>query len=202
MAELTGDPSLADAAEGLVDALDTRWDPDRRTWVDDGPTAAGSGRIRTAEALLPVLVERDADIIGAVAGELTDVGALGGDFGPAQVHRDEPRFRPRSYWRGPSWPQLDHLLIVGLAASGTDAGVAAAAELARQHRRRMAVGLGGVLGPRRRRPRRRGAAVMVDAGGAVGRARPGRVKYTKAMKDVRDLLEWRHGWSALRGLLW
>ena len=58
VAELTGDPSLADVAEGLVDALDTRWDPDRRTWVDDGPTAAGSGRIRTAEALLPVLVER------------------------------------------------------------------------------------------------------------------------------------------------
>lgn len=131
VAELTGDTALADAGLGLVDALDTRWDPQRRTWVDDGPTGAGSGRIRTAEALLPVLVERDHDIVGTVATELVDVDALGGEFGPAQVHRDEHRFRPRSYWRGPSWPQLDHLLIVGLRGSGSDAGVAAAVEVAR-----------------------------------------------------------------------
>lgn len=136
LSALTGDRLLADAAHDLTGALATRWDPQRRTWIDDGPTAHGSGRIRTAEALLPVLVERDVEVVELVAGELTDRDALGGEFGPAQVHRDEPTYRRGSYWRGPSWPQLDHLLVLGLAGSGSDSvGTAAvgsaAAEVAR-----------------------------------------------------------------------
>ncbi len=130
LATLTGDASLGDAADDLAASLATRWDPQRRTWVDDGPTARGSGRVRTAEALLPVLVERDPEVVAVVAGELTDAAALGGEFGPAQVHRDEPTYRPNSYWRGPSWPQLDDLLVRGLAASGTEAGRAGAVEVA------------------------------------------------------------------------
>lgn len=126
LAALTGDALLEDAAADLTAALATRWDPQRRTFVDDGPTARGSGRCRTAEALLPALVVRDADIVVDVAAELTDVDALGGAFGPAQVHRDEPTYRPGSYWRGPSWPQLDHLLAVALATSGVAEGEAAA----------------------------------------------------------------------------
>jgi hypothetical protein len=134
LGRLTGDGALLDAASDLQLALASRWDPERRTWVDDGPTAAGSGRIRTAEALLPVLVAEDPAIVGAVAAELTDPAALGGAFGPAQVHRDEPTYRPNSYWRGPSWPQLDDLLWRGLAGSGVPEGVAAAATLARTSR--------------------------------------------------------------------
>ena len=131
LARLTGDGALSDAGRDLADALATRWDPQRRTWIDDGPTASGSGRIRTAEALLPVLVERDPRIVSVVAGELVDRDALGGEFGPAQVHRDEPTHRRGSYWRGPSWPQLDDLLVRGLAAAGTDEAGAAADEVAR-----------------------------------------------------------------------
>jgi hypothetical protein len=134
LGRLTGDGALLDAASDLQLALASRWDPERRTWVDDGPTAAGSGRIRTAEALLPVLVAEDPAVVQAVAAELTDPAALGGAFGPAQVHRDEPTYRPNSYWRGPSWPQLDDLLWRGLAGSGVPEGVAAAATLARTSR--------------------------------------------------------------------
>jgi glycogen debranching enzyme len=130
LAELTGDGVLADAANDLTAALATRWDPERRTFVDDGPTAHGSGRIRTAEALLPALVVHDAEVVAAVASELTDPTALGGAYGPAQVHRDEPTHRAGSYWRGPSWPQLDLLLSVALSTSGVPAGVAAAREVA------------------------------------------------------------------------
>ena len=36
--------------------------------------------------------------------------AFGGPFGPAGVHRDEPAFDRRRYWRGPVWPQLAYLL--------------------------------------------------------------------------------------------
>jgi hypothetical protein len=123
LGELTGDAAMVDAAADLTAALSTRWDPSRRTWVDDGPTASGSGRVRTAEALLPLLVEQDPRIVGSVVSELTDPRALGGAFGPAQVHRDEPTYRQGSYWRGPSWPQLDDLLIRALRGCG-EAGAA------------------------------------------------------------------------------
>lgn len=124
--DLTGDAQLLAAAGELAEALAARWDHELETFVDDGPTAAGSGRVRTAEALLGVLVVHDPAVVRSVAAQLTDPTALGGAFGPAQVHRSEPTFRRRSYWRGPSWPQLDHLLVLGLASSGDADGQDAA----------------------------------------------------------------------------
>jgi len=67
---------------------------------------------------LPLLVEGDESIIDEVVAELVDPGAFGGEFGPAQVHRDEVTYRRGSYWRGPSWPQLDYLLWVALRRVG------------------------------------------------------------------------------------
>lgn len=112
-----GDRALLAASDELAGDLLARWEPGRRTFVDDGPTAPGSGRIRTAEALLAVLVAdpaRDHDVMAAVAAELDDPEGFGGPFGPTQVHRGEPSYTPGSYWRGPSWPQLDLLLWWGL----------------------------------------------------------------------------------------
>ena len=127
LASVTGDASLARLADEVRDALADRWEPGRRTWLDDGPTASGSGRLRTAEALLPLLVERRDDVVDAVVAELGDDRALGGAYGPAQVHRDEPTYRPGSYWRGPSWPQLDLLLWIGLRRAGRSDAAAAVA---------------------------------------------------------------------------
>ncbi len=134
LAPIADDPLLAELADDLSAALHDRWDPQVRTFVDDGPTASGSGRVRTAEALLPALVVDDTAIIATVAAELTDPAAFGGRFGPSQVHRGEVTFRPDSYWRGPSWPQIDHLLIVALAGSGVAGGLLAASQLAESSR--------------------------------------------------------------------
>ena len=60
--------------------------------------------------------------------ELTDVKALGGNFGPTGVHRAEPAFAARSYWRGPSWPQLDYLLWLGLRRAGRHEAAATVAQ--------------------------------------------------------------------------
>jgi hypothetical protein len=127
---VTGDRSMLASADELAAAVASRWDPGRRTWVDDGPTARGSGRIRTSEALLALLVHHDPGVVDDVVAELTDPDAFGGEFGPAQVHRDEPTYRTGSYWRGPSWPQLDHLLIAALERSATPSGVDAARRIA------------------------------------------------------------------------
>ncbi len=98
----------------LVDALASRWDGARCTWVDGGDGASTSGRTRTLEALLPLLV---LDQPSAMA-EVTDPAAFGAPFGPTGVDRREPAFDRRRYWRGPVWPQLAYLLW----CAGADVG--------------------------------------------------------------------------------
>jgi hypothetical protein len=112
LATVTGDEALrADAAE-LVEALDARWDLAQRTWVDTGDAEATSGRVRTLDALLPVLVSDRPDAVDAAFAEMVDGDAFGGACGPTQVDRREPTFAPRTYWRGPAWPQLGYLVWV------------------------------------------------------------------------------------------
>ncbi len=117
LVEVTGDAALTAAADGLVEALSARWDESLCTWVDDGPTADGSGRVRTLDALLPLLVLPRDDAFAA----LVDPTAFGATCGPCGVHRAEPAFDPRRYWRGPAWPQLTYLLW--LAASSASSSV-------------------------------------------------------------------------------
>jgi len=117
LAEATGALETA-AARRLADAVGDRWDADLRSYTDAGDAEAGSGRIRTAYGLLGLLVESDAERAAAIAAELTDHRAHGGDFGPTGVHRAEPAFAAGGYWRGPSWPQLDYLLWLGLRRTG------------------------------------------------------------------------------------
>ena len=118
LATVTGDERLTCDADELAGALDQRWDGDQVTWVDDGPSAATSGRARTAEALLGVLVSRRDGAVSAAFEQLLDPAGFGGRFGPAGVHRDEPSFDASSYWRGPAWPQISYLLWHATAARG------------------------------------------------------------------------------------
>ncbi len=103
------------AVEPLIDALDRRWDPLLATWLDDRDATPAP---RTLEALLPVLVTGSIERVAAVMTELRDPDAFGGRCGPAQVHRGEPSFEPRAYWRGPAWPQLTYLFWVAAARHG------------------------------------------------------------------------------------
>jgi hypothetical protein len=112
LVDLTGDDELSLAADELSEALDDRWDPDRLTWTDDGPHP--SGRVRTADALLPTLVAPRAEAFAALA----DPAGLGGSFGVAGTDRREPPFDPDAYWRGPVWPQLTYLLQRAAASAG------------------------------------------------------------------------------------
>ncbi len=88
------------------------------SWVDAGPTAEGSGRCRTADASLPLLVTANADAVDAVRAQLVDPAAFGGWYGPAGVHRGETVYAEGTYWRGPVWPQLAYPLWLGLIAAG------------------------------------------------------------------------------------
>lgn len=115
LAQVTGDAHLHDSARGISVALDRRWNPELRTWVDEGTTESGSGGIRTLEALLPMLVDQRDEIRETVVGQLLDSDAFRGEFGFRQVHRAEPAYDPSGYWRGASWPQLNYLMGLALA---------------------------------------------------------------------------------------
>lgn len=102
---------IDDAAAALIEVLRSRWDAASLTWVDDGPA---SGRIRTLDALLVVLVDPRAQVFE----QLVDPAAFGARYGPRGVHVDEPTYRPDVYWRGPAWPQLSYLAWVAAERAG------------------------------------------------------------------------------------
>lgn len=119
LASVTADGSLEQAAGELVAAIDRRWDPRRATWLDDGPTASGSGSVRTLDALLPLLVAPRP----AAFDQLVAADAFGAPCGPRGVHAEEPTYEPQRYWRGPAWPQLTYLLWLA-STKGRASGVA------------------------------------------------------------------------------
>ena len=127
LAAVAGRSEVTDRADELAGYLAARWDESRRTWADAGPSERGSGRARTLDGLLPMLVAAEPDRIDIVAADLVDPSAFGGSCGPAGVHREEPGFDPRAYWRGPAWPQLSYLMWVGLRRHGRDAAAEAVA---------------------------------------------------------------------------
>lgn len=129
LSEVTGDTALAAQADELVTALDERWDAELRTWVDAGDSEATSGRVRTVDALLPALVSRRSDAVAAAFADMLDQAAHGGRCGPAQVHRAEPAFAPRTYWRGPAWPQLSYLCWLAAVRQGRVAEASALADM-------------------------------------------------------------------------
>lgn len=118
LATVTGRSDATDRADELAGCLADQWDESRRTWTDAGASESGSGRARTLDGLLPMLVAAETERTEAVAADLADPSAYGGWCGPAGVHREEPGFDPRSYWRGPAWPQLNYLVWLGLRRQG------------------------------------------------------------------------------------
>ena len=119
--------SLGPAVDELVSALDARWDPGASTWRDEPSAPGAHPPVRTLEAMLAVLVTDDPARVAAVFAEVADDQAFGGACGPAQVHRGEPAFDPRTYWRGPAWPQLTYLFWVAAGRHGRDDDAAALA---------------------------------------------------------------------------
>jgi glycogen debranching enzyme len=61
------------------------------------------------------------------------------------VHRDEPTFEPRRYWRGPVWPQLAYLLwCAGAIAPAPTVRGAEASGLAELWHPETGAGLGAI----------------------------------------------------------
>ena len=125
LASISGDGRLEAAADVLTDAIEARFDPGLATWIDAGPSSPGSGRARTADALLALLVVSDRTQRNKAVASLIDEQAHRAPFGPRGVHLGDPSYDAGSYWRGPVWPQLAYLLWVATARGGRSEAVAA-----------------------------------------------------------------------------
>ncbi len=121
LAALTGASRWAARARSLTDAIEERWDPGLRTWIDAAAGDPPSARVRTVDALLPVLVSGDVERCDAAWAQIVDATAFAAPFGPTGVHRGEPSFDPDGYWRGAAWPQLCYLLWVAAVARDASA---------------------------------------------------------------------------------
>jgi len=115
---IAGDDRMRGEADELVEQLDRRWDGGLSSWIDAGETEGGSGRVRTLDALLPLLVTRDESARVRTHRALCDPSEYGAAFGPCGVHRGEAVFSPNTYWRGPTWPQLNYLCWLAARRAG------------------------------------------------------------------------------------
>lgn len=118
VAAVLGDDELRVRADEVAVLLADRWVPTLETWVDAGASSGSSGRVRTADGLLPVLCVDAPEVVDRVLDLVVDPHAYGGPYGPSGVHREEAVFSPVTYWRGPAWPQLGYLLWLAARRAG------------------------------------------------------------------------------------
>ena len=98
----------ADIAEAIDSEL---WHPESGLWQDhaiigDGATQA----VPTLDGVLPILCSRTSERVAVAIKQVDDPEKFGAEYGPRYVWRDHPTYDPDSYWRGPTWPQLNYLV--------------------------------------------------------------------------------------------
>jgi len=128
---VTGSPIGSDRCEVVSEAfsalvsfnaaeLATVWLGDvsreQRPLPPERPNARRSDMGQTLERRLNVL--SGSSRIDELFEPIMNPLAFGGECGPAQVHRDARTFDPRTYWRGPAWPQLTYLFWVAARRHG------------------------------------------------------------------------------------
>jgi glycogen debranching enzyme len=103
--------------------LEARWDPDLNLCLDYDLRAGAPVRVRTIAGFAPLIAGGPApERRAALLGTLDSPAFLGHPRLrwplPPSTSPEDPGFRPRSYWRGPTWPFMDWLLWWSLLRAG------------------------------------------------------------------------------------
>ncbi|MFF6980184.1 hypothetical protein ACFZAV_21160 [Streptomyces sp. NPDC008343] len=116
LAHVVGDPELFERARRISRAMDTHlWDEGQGLWNDREIVGGGrSVAIPISDGIMGALVTDDSARAKAALAHLADPESFAAPFGPSNVARSHPSYDPRSYWRGPAWPQLNYLLWLAL----------------------------------------------------------------------------------------
>ncbi|MGE5250062.1 MAG: amylo-alpha-1,6-glucosidase [Bacteroidota bacterium] len=108
--------------------IQLRWDPQAGLFwaVQHGARI----NVRTPFNLFPLITGRmPSEIAARLVGHLTDERQFWAHYPLSTVARDDPKYDPLQMWRGPTWVNVNYLMIEGLQRSGYP-------ELARELRRR------------------------------------------------------------------
>ena len=125
LADLTGSTRWRGRAADLAAAIDAQlWDGAEQMWLDrrDQPADldATSARIPTVDGVVAALATPSAERAEAALRQCVGSGRLAAPYGPRFLPADHPAYDPDLYWRGPTWPQLNYLLVLAARQHGLD----------------------------------------------------------------------------------
>jgi hypothetical protein len=106
------------SAAQLLDRMQKKmWDPEAGLfWAQRGGKPI---KIKTPLSLLPLLTGRlDPAIARRLVENLTDANTFWTTCPVPTVARDEPVYNPMQMWRGPTWVNVNYMLVEGLDRSG------------------------------------------------------------------------------------
>jgi hypothetical protein len=133
IAAAIGEPADAEMWEQRADAMARRmvrllWDADAGLfWATHNGQRVNA---RTPFNLYPLITGRmPPEIAGRLVAHLADERQFWTHYPVPTVARDDPKYAPETMWRGPTWVNVNYLLIEGLFRAGYP-------ELARELRRR------------------------------------------------------------------
>ncbi len=112
--------------------LEKMWDAEAGVFWAARPLADGRApvRVRTPFNLFPLVTGRmPPEVAARLAAHLTDERQFWTRYPVPTVARDDPKYDPQTMWRGPTWVNVNYLLVEGLQRAGYP-------ELARELRRR------------------------------------------------------------------
>jgi hypothetical protein len=128
LARLSGDPVWQTRHTTLGSAIDAQlWDEHQQLWINraDRPSpvglrGTGSGSIPTIDGVLGALGTLSQERAALALGQCVGDGRFAAPFGPRYLPGDHPLYDPDTYWRGPTWPQLNFLLIQAARRHGLE----------------------------------------------------------------------------------
>jgi putative isomerase len=118
-------------AEAMAERLTREvWDEQAGLFWARHPATGARVNVRTPFNLFPLMTGRlPTDMVRRLVAHLTDEREFWPRYPVPTVALDDPKFNPAQMWRGPTWVNVNYLLIEGLKRTGYQ-------DLARELRRR------------------------------------------------------------------
>jgi Glycosyl hydrolase family 63 C-terminal domain len=115
-------PELAAAMQRHQLAMEALWDAETERYTSRDPRTKQLVPELSIASLMPLYAGCvDAARAGRLVDLLTDPGFFGCPYPVPSVPVGSDRFRPRRYWQGPTWVNMNWLIIDGLRRYGFDA---------------------------------------------------------------------------------
>ena len=122
LAFLTNDDAWRDRSRALAANLDSQlWDEAEGLWIDrsDRPRSSSqSARVPTLDGVLGSLGTDSTERAVRALEQCVGAGRFAAPFGPRYLPATHPAYEADTYWRGPTWPQLNFLLITAARRHG------------------------------------------------------------------------------------